>query len=248
MSDDTKVVILAAGKGTRMRSELPKVLHPLRGQPMLQHAVEAARGMDPEQIVLVVGYRHQLVRDAFGEGFAYALQEPQLGTGHAVQVAASLLQGFEGDVVVTYGDMPLLRGETLAAVRATRRGASAAACALTAELEDPFAYGRVVRDAGGEFARIVEDKDCTPDQREIKEVNLGVYAFAAGPLLRALGELRAANAQGEYYLTDVPELLVGQGERVVTHRLDDLEEAVGVNDLEALTRVEAALARRAKGV
>jgi UDP-N-acetylglucosamine diphosphorylase/glucosamine-1-phosphate N-acetyltransferase len=246
VNEELSVIILAAGKGTRMKSELPKVLHPLCGRPMLSYALDAARALEPEQIIVVVGFRHELVREAFGDELTYALQEPQLGTGHAVQVAAPLLAGFTGDVLVTYGDMPLLRGETLERVRAARREAGAAGAALTAVLDDPPAYGRVVRDAASDFVRIVEDRDCTPAERAIREVNLGVYAFAGAPLARALGDLRADNAQGEYYLTDVPALLVARGERVVTHQLTDLDEAAGVNDVEALHHVEGVLARASR--
>ncbi len=245
MSEPTRVVILAAGKGTRMKSELPKVMHLAADRPLLAHAVDAARELAPEQIVVVIGHGAAQVRATMGDGLSYALQEPQLGTGHALQVAMPVLDGADGDLLVTYGDMPLLSAATLARMRDTRRQSGAAAAVLTAIMDPPPAYGRIVRDPEGRFLRIVEDKDCTAEQRAITEVNIAVYGFAATPLAHALSRLRNDNAQGEYYLTDVLELLREDGHGVVTVTCDDAQEVMGVNDLPGLAEVDAIL--RARG-
>ena len=244
MTSSTRVIILAAGKGTRMKSELPKVLHPLAGRPLIDYAIAGTRELDPERIVLVVGHGAEQVRAHCGSDVSSVLQEPQLGTGHAVQQALPHIAGFDGDVVITYGDMPLLAGATLARLRDARRAAGCACTLLTAQRVPPPAFGRIVRDAGGRFACIVEDRDCTAEQRRITEVNLGVYCCLAAPLVKALGQLRNHNAQGEYYLTDVTELMVAAGERVETVVLDDLEQTLGVNSVDDLAQAEHVLARR----
>lgn len=244
MTTATRVIILAAGKGTRMKSELPKVLHRLADRPLIEYAIAGARELDPERIVLVVGHGAELVRAACGSGVEYVLQQPQLGTGHAVQQALPHIADFDGDVVITYGDMPLLAGATLVRLRTARQADACACTVLTARRDPPPAFGRVVRDAGGRFACIVEDRDCTAEQRKIVEVNIGVYCCRAAPLVAALGQLRNHNAQGEYYLTDVTELMVAAGERVETVVLDDLEQTLGVNSVDDLAQVERVLARR----
>ncbi|MBN2358444.1 MAG: NTP transferase domain-containing protein [Deltaproteobacteria bacterium] len=244
MTPSTRVIVLAAGKGTRMKSELPKVLSPLAGRPLIEYAVASARQLDPERIVLVVGHGAEQVRAACGAGVEYVMQEPQLGTGHAVQQALPHVAGFDGDVVITYGDMPLLAGATLERLRAARRAAGCACTVLTAHRDPPPAFGRVVRDASGRFVRIVEDRDCSAEQRRITEVNIGVYCCQAPALVAALGRLRNDNAQGEYYLTDVLELMVAAGERVETVVVDDIEQTLGVNSAAELAQVESALSRR----
>jgi len=241
------VVVLAAGKGTRMKSERPKVLHELCGRSMLGWVLEAVLGLEPERIVLVVGHGAAEVERAARAELAavgreallhVVLQQPQLGTGHALQVAAPAL-GDAPRVVVTYGDMPLLRAESLAALVAAQveHGPEATAL-LTALVDDPFGYGRVVRDDEGEFERIVEQKDATSEERLIDEVNLGVYCFARGPLgdttrgdLAALGN---DNSQKEFYITDLAGIARGAGRPVVPVVLDDVEEAAGVNSLAQL--------------
>jgi bifunctional UDP-N-acetylglucosamine pyrophosphorylase/glucosamine-1-phosphate N-acetyltransferase len=244
VTTSTRVIVLAAGKGTRMKSELPKVLHPLAGRPLIDYAIASAAEIRPERVVLVVGHGAEQVRAHCGSGVEYVLQQPQLGTGHAVQQALPYFFGFDGDVVITYGDMPLLAGATLARLCAVRSAAGCACTVLTARRDPPPAFGRIVRDASGRFARIVEDRDCTAEQKQISEVNIGVYCYRAAPLVTALGKLRNHNAQGEYYLTDVLELMVAAGESVETVVLDDLEQTLGVNSIDDLAQVEIVLARR----
>lgn len=243
----TTVVVLAAGKGTRMKSERPKVLHELCGRSMLGWVLEAVLGLQPERIVLVVGHGAAEVERAARaelaavghEGLLHVvLQEPQLGTGHALQVAAEAL-GSAPRVVVTYGDMPLLRTESLSALVAAQveRGPESTAL-LTALVDDPFGYGRIVRDEAGEFLRIVEQKDATSEERLIDEVNLGVYCFARGPLgdmqQGDLAALQSENSQREYYITDLAGIAREAGRPVAPVVLDDVDEAAGVNSLAQL--------------
>ncbi len=228
---ETMAVVLAAGKGTRMRSELPKVLHTVSGRPMIHHSIDRARAAGVGDIVVVVGYRSELVvEEVGGPGIRFVLQEEQLGTGHAVAQARPHLEGFEGDVVVLYGDMPLLSSEIIQALIARREEAGAAGVALTIELENPPDFGRIIRDAEGRILRVVEVKDANPEELAVREVNVGAYCFQAPALLEALGQLSDDNAQGEYYLTDVVGILVASGQVVDTVRTHRLEETLGVND------------------
>jgi bifunctional UDP-N-acetylglucosamine pyrophosphorylase/glucosamine-1-phosphate N-acetyltransferase len=229
----TKAVILAAGQGTRMASDLPKVLHPVNGKPMIIHCIEATMAAGFDDVILVVGVGRDEVIDAVEdayEGVEFAFQDEQLGTGHAVMQAKSFLDGFDGNVVVVYGDMPLLRADTIRSIVDHRDATSAAAVVLTIELENPPDFGRVVRDADGRVVGIVEARDATPEQLAVREVNVGAYCFDAASLLRALERLGADNAQGEYYLTDVIGLLAADGQVVETVVTENLEEALGIND------------------
>ncbi|MEM9382175.1 MAG: NTP transferase domain-containing protein [Planctomycetota bacterium] len=247
MTSGTTVVLLAAGKGTRMKSERPKVLHELCGRPMLGWALEAAAALDPDRVVVVVGHGAEEVEAAARAEMArtsapdtdlrFQVQEPQLGTGHALQVAAPAIGACER-VVVTYGDMPLLTGESLEALveaqRAAAAGADGAVSILTAIVGDPFGYGRVVRGEDGAFERIVEQKDASPEERTIDEINLGVYCFARATLDGDLARLTNENAQGEYYITDLVGMAAADGRPVDPIVLDDPAEAQGVNDLSQL--------------
>ena len=203
-SRKTHVVILAAGKGTRMRSERPKVLHEVHGRPMLSRVLDTARTLSPGSIVVVLGYKADFVRSAYTGDSAvrFVVQEPQLGTGHALMQALPVLAGATGDLLLLYGDVPLLTAETLTSLLARHREDAAAATVLTAMVPQPFGYGRVVREGGG-IARIVEERDASADERAINEINAGIYALALEPLADAVAALSPANAQGEYYLTDL---------------------------------------------
>ena len=236
-------LILAAGKGTRMHSDKPKVLQTVLGEPMLASVVAALRPVFEGNIFMVVGHRAEMVLTQFTDG-RFVLQEQQLGTGHAVQCAAAELEGFEGAVLVCCGDMPLVRGETYAALAEEHFKEGNACTLLSGTSESPLPYGRVLRDENGGFAAIIEEKDCTPEQREIRELNSGVYMFNAQSLLSALGELRADNAQKEYYLTDVPAIMRERGEKVGVFARDMNEELIGVNTAEQLEQVERLLSER----
>jgi bifunctional UDP-N-acetylglucosamine pyrophosphorylase/glucosamine-1-phosphate N-acetyltransferase len=233
----TKAVILAAGQGKRMGSDLPKVLHPVDDKPMVIHCIEATMAAGIDDVILVVGVGRDEVIDAVEdayEGVEFAFQDEQLGTGHAVLQARAFLDGWDGNVVVLCGDMPMLTAESIAAVVERRDATSAAAVVLTIELENPPAFGRIVRDGDGRVTGIVEARDATPEQLAVREVNVGAYCFDAPALLRALERLGSANAAGEYYLTDVIGILASDGNMVETVVTDRLEEALGVNDPEHL--------------
>jgi bifunctional UDP-N-acetylglucosamine pyrophosphorylase / glucosamine-1-phosphate N-acetyltransferase len=241
------VVVLAAGKGTRMRSGLPKVLHRAAGLPLLEHVLRAAATLEPASVVLVLGHEADMVREAVGKrpGLGFASQQPQLGTGHALLQAEEALASAGGTVVLLSGDVPLLRPATLRALVERHRASGAAATVLTATVPAPEGYGRIVRDSAGRIARIVEHKDATPDERGIREINSGVYAFDLAPLFDALRAIGSANAQGEYYLPDLVTIYRSRGMVVETLALDDPTEILGVNSRKELAHV-AAILRTAK--
>ena len=247
MTQAGTVVILAAGQGTRMKSALPKVLHELCGKPMLGWVIDQALTLEPAKIVVVVGHGAEAVRAAVEDGpaagrLAFVVQEPQNGTGHALQCAASEIDPAAGPVVVLYGDMPVLGPWSLAALMEAQQEAGAEAMAmLTAWPDDPSGLGRIVRTDDGAFQAIVEHKDASAEERAIGEVNLGVYAFPAAALLACLPRLDNANSQGEYYLTDVPGMFVAEGRPVAVVELEDPEEALGVNTLMQLAEARWAL-------
>ncbi|MBM7332165.1 MAG: bifunctional UDP-N-acetylglucosamine diphosphorylase/glucosamine-1-phosphate N-acetyltransferase GlmU [Alcanivorax sp.] len=229
------VVILAAGKGTRMKSALPKVLHPIAGRPMVQHVVDAAAALSPANTVLVYGHGGERVREAVsGERLRWAEQAEQLGTGHAVAQALPHLN--EDVVLVLYGDVPLIRPETLRDFVARVNDRSLAL--MTLELEDPAGYGRIVRDAQGQVTRIVEQKDASDDEKRIREINTGILACSRRFLNDSLPRLSNRNAQGEYYLTDLIAMAVDAGMEVVTEQPRHAWEVDGVNDRVQLARLE----------
>jgi len=243
------VVILAAGAGTRFLSPLPKVCQPLCGRTMLGWVLDQARTLEPERVVVVVGHGAEAVRTAaaadeagkaLGARLVFVEQKERKGTGHAVLQALPELAA--GDpVIVLYGDMPLLTAASLAALVAAAGGARAAM--LTAELEKPRGFGRILR-RDGRFLRVVEEKDASPEEKRIREVNLGVYAFRRADLEAYLPKLTCQNAQGEYYLTDVPALVLAAGGEVATLVLDDGLEGIGVNTIEHLSEARSELQRR----
>ena len=234
------VVILAAGKGTRMRSERSKVLHRLAGRPLVDYVMGAAARVDPATVTVVVGHQADSVRDALKGRCGFVTQEPQIGTGHALLQAEAALEGATGDLLLLSGDVPLLSGETLSRLVERHRGTSAAATVLTARMADPHGYGRIVRD-GGAIARIVEHRDASEAERAIDEINSGIYVFDLAPLFDALRQIGSSNAQGEYYLPDLVALYRGRGLTVETMTLPNADEIRGVNsrsELAALSRDE----------
>lgn len=236
-------LVLAAGKGKRMKSQLPKVLHPVAGRPMIDYVLEAVAEARPEQSVVVVGHGGEEVAGAVSPKCQVVYQKEQLGTGHAVMMAREFLAPADM-VLVVCGDTPLLKGETLSSLLRQHRGSGSAATLLTARIDDPRGYGRVLRDSQGRVIRIVEEKDATEEERKIKEINTGVYCFSGPELSRALDELSPANAQGEFYLTDVVEILSrGKGE-ITSMMLDKVEEIMGVNDRLQLSQVESIIRQR----
>ena len=238
--DGLTIVILAAGEGKRMRSRQPKVLHRLCGRPLIGYALRTARVL-ADRIVLVVGPDADGVRAAAGEGVRVVEQRERLGTGHAVLQAREACGA--GTILVLPGDSPLLSSETLTALVAQHRAAGAAATVLTAVVDRPQGYGRILRQ-GGRVTRIVEERDATDDQKKITEINTSVYGFDARRLWKALGELRPDNDQGEYYLTDVIGILARAGGRIEALAAPDPAEALGINDRKQLAAVAAIQRRR----
>ncbi|RME04129.1 MAG: UDP-N-acetylglucosamine diphosphorylase/glucosamine-1-phosphate N-acetyltransferase [Deltaproteobacteria bacterium] len=236
--EDLAVVILAAGKGTRMKSRANKVLHPIMGRPMITYPVAVAKRLGG-RVIVVVGHEAETVRAALPPGTETVLQSPQRGTGHAVACAAEALAGHRGYTLLLYGDVPLLRDGTLSALLEATRTQEAAIGLISIDLPDPQGYGRIVRDGSGRPLRIVEERDATAEERAITEINTGIYAFHTPFLLSALSRLRPENAQGEYYLTDLVEIAARGGERVVTLTVEDREEVLGIND-----RLDLAAANR----
>ncbi len=227
---DLHVVILAAGKGTRMKSVRPKVLHHVAGRPMIDYVLRAAASLNPATTTVIVGHMKESLRQGLAAypGLSFATQEPQLGTGHALLQAAPVLEGKTGVVLLLSGDVPLLKRHTLARLLEAHEQSAAAATVLTAIVEQPYGYGRIVR-LRGQISRIVEERDASPAQRKLKEINSGIFAFSLGPLFGALRGLARGNAQGEYYLTDLVSMFQRQKLGVDTVPLDDPNEIRGIN-------------------
>ena len=237
-------VVLAAGKGTRMKSDLPKVLHEIAGQALLEHVLGTVAAVGIDHTVVVVGHKAELVRERCARpGIDFALQDPQLGTGHAVQVAVPALRE-GGYTVVLAGDVPLLRAETLQRLIDGTLAADAAAVVLTCVVPDAGAYGRIVKNGAGEVQKIVEAKDADAAELAIGEYNTGVFCFRTDRMVEALGSLTTDNKQGEYYLTDTVAYLVGRGEKVAAVATDDPDEVVGINTVDELGAAADILARR----
>ena len=241
-------VLLAAGKGTRLKSSRAKVLHLAQGVPLLEHVLRAVSAAGAERLTVVVGHEAEAVEAAFSGRAEFVRQEPPRGTGHAVLVARERFAARPDEtLLVVNGDLPLLRAATLGRLLEQQRASRAAATLLSVELDEPGAYGRVLRDASGNVRAIVEAKDASPAERATREINVGAYAFAVAPLLRALDRLAPQNAQAELYLTDVIGLLVGEGQSVGALRAGEPSEALGVNTLEELAEASRLLnARRAR--
>lgn len=237
-------VILAAGKGTRMKSDLYKVLHPVCGKPMVQHIVDQLSECSVEKTIAVVGHGAEMVKEQLGENIEYALQKEQLGTGHAVLQAEESLQGQEGKTVVLCGDTPLLTKETIEALIDEHDKKGAKATVLTASADDPTGYGRIIRNGDGSVEKIVEHKDASEEERLVREINTGTYCFDNRTLFEALKYVNNDNVQGEYYLPDVIEILQKQGEVIAAYMTEDFNESMGINDRVALSRAEKAMRAR----
>ncbi len=237
------VVILAAGQGTRLKSTLPKVLHHVCGQPLVQYAVETGRQLADGAPALVVGHGGEAVRAALGDQCEYITQAEQLGTGHAVLQAADLLRERGGQVLVYYADMPLLTADTLRQLAERQRGNTGPLTMLTVIADDPRGFGRILRGADGSVTAIVEEAQATPEQKAIRELNVGAYCFEADFLWTELARL-PVSPKGEYYLTDLIGLAASRGERVEAVVLDDADETIGVNTRVHLAEAEAAMRRR----
>ena len=243
MSENLDVIILAAGLGTRMKSATIKILHRAAGRPIIDYVLDVAGELSTRPPIMVVGHQRETVQQAVGDRARYAVQEQQKGTGHAVLQAATLAHA-AGPILILSGDVPLTRPETLRRLLAEHERSQNALTLLTMNLSQPASYGRIVRDAHGEVERIVESKDATDDEKQINEVNAGIYVFNGEHLFRNLRSLSTNNAQGEYYLTDLLGMLRRAGERVGAVVADDPIEALGVNSRADLASVEGEIQRR----
>lgn len=237
-------VVLAAGKGKRMKSKLYKVLHPVCGKPMVGHVTDVLNQLGTSRTVVIVGHGAEAVKSYLGDGIEYALQEQQLGTGHAVLQAKELLANLDGVTLVVAGDTPLLTEETLGKMKELHIAQGAAATILTAKLDNPHGYGRIIRDANGQVQKIVEQKDCTPEEAAVNEINTSTYCFDNRKLFEALTQVKNDNAQQEYYLTDVISIFRKVGEIVEAYCTPDMSESIGVNDRLALSEAERLMKER----
>ena len=245
-----RAIVPAAGKGSRLKSEesdLPKVMRRACGKPLLETVLEQLDFINGNDIYIVVGYRKEKITEYFGDAYRYVEQTEQLGTGHAVMMCEPWFRDYDGTVLVTFGDMPLFRRGVMRAMCAHHEARGAACTMMTAENPDLKMWARVVRDENGRFVRIVEGKDCTPEEAGIRELFSGVLAFDSRALFGLLPELGRNNAQGEYYLTEIPELMVQRNMKVETYMTDDGDDLRGVNTAEDLAVCEAVMRRRGMG-
>ena len=237
-------IILAAGKGTRMKSDLPKVLHKVAGISMLEHVFRSVNAINPEKTVTVIGHKAELVEQVLAGQTEFVRQTEQLGTGHAVMMAEPVLENLNGQTLVIAGDTPLITGESLKNLIDFHINHKNVATILTAEADNPFGYGRIVRNQHGEVLKIVEQKDASDFEQQIKEINTGTYVFDNARLFEALKNINTNNAQGEYYITDVIGIFRENGEKVGAYTLKDFDESLGVNDRVALATAEGVMRRR----
>lgn len=250
MNTKTYAIILAAGKGSRMKSELPKVLHPIGQMPMVEHLVRKLERMNIDEIIVVVGHKGHLIKDYLGSRVSYAEQTEQLGTAHAVRQAESYLKDKSGVTLVLTGDTPLIEQTTIRELLKVQQESQSAGVVLTTMQKDPTGYGRIVRDKQtGDVIGIVEEKDATPEQKQIQEINAGIFCFDNESLFRALPHIRNNNAQQEYYLTDIIDTMntagiTGEHKGFESVVLEDPVEVMGINSREQLTEAERAFNER----
>lgn len=244
MTNDIHVIIMAAGAGTRMKSKLPKMLHRVCGRPVIDYILDGANAVSESPPILVVGHGEEELREHIGDEAIYARQDEPLGTGHAVMMAAPYIEGKSGYVVVLAGDTPLIRAESLEAMIEYTIEGDYSAVALSTIVEDSTGYGRIVRAADGDFAKIVEHRDATDAERAIKEINASMYCFRIDSLIESLKGLANDNAQREYYLTDTLSIIKDKGEKVGVYCLDDYTEILGINTREQLNDAERFMRRR----
>lgn len=240
----TYAVILAAGKGTRMKSKQYKVLHPVCGKPMIQHVVDAVEQLNLQKIILVVGHGAENVKEQLGDGYSYVLQKEQLGTGHAVEMTKDELKDKQGLTLLVCGDAPLITKEVLEELIEVHRQSQASVTILSTLLDDPTGYGRIIRNERNEVMKIVEHKDANEEEKRVREINAGIYCFDNQHLMWALARLNNNNTQGEYYITDCVEILKEKGEKVTACLTTDSDVALGVNNRVQLAEVEQKMQRR----
>ena len=241
-----KAVVLAAGKGTRLKAEdtdLPKVMRKANNKPILEYVLNAINFIEKKDIIIVVGYKKEEVINNFN-GYTFAEQTVQLGTGHAVMAAQAELENWGGSVLICCGDMPVVKAETYSQLVRLHIQQNNDCTILSSQASDSLPYGRIIRDPSGNFMEIIEDRDCTPEQKKITELNSGVYVFRSEMLIEALKNLKNDNNQGEYYLTDVPQIMKNKGAKIGICKRDLGVEIIGVNNIEQLRQVEKILGER----
>ena len=239
MNSSLATIILAAGKGTRMNSDTPKVLHEIGGHPMILHVVNTAESLDADKIIAVLGYKYKMVQNALkNKSIYYTLQKKQLGTAHAVLQCQSLLKNFDGNILVLYGDAPIIQKLTLSKLIDTHEKTKAWCTILTTNLPDPAGYGRIIRNQNQSLIKIVEEKDATDKERAVTEVNSGFYVFDSQILFRLLPLVKNNNLQNEYYLPDVINLIIEEKGKVAIDKIKNYIEIQGVNNLEQLAEVD----------
>ena len=239
-----KAIILAAGEGSRMKSKKAKVLHEVLGKPMILRVLQTAQQAGLTEIAVITGHQAQQVEEALaGQDVVFFRQDQQLGTGHAVMQAEAFLEK-DADILILYGDTPLMESRTIQRLLDQQEASGAAVTVVSAQVDDPTGYGRIVRDEAGKFARIVEHKDATAQQRQIQEINTGIYCFDGGALQQALGRIQNDNAQGEYYLPDALALILADGREVNVLQAEDAGEFLGINTRSQLADAQRALQRR----
>lgn len=237
-------IILAAGMGTRMKSDMPKVIHKVCGKELVKWVIDASRKAGADTVVTVIGHKAETVKPVIGESAEMVIQAEQLGTGHAVMQAAGYIKSAPGSVVVLNGDTPLIKAETIKKAIAYHEAQGNSATVITAEFEDATGYGRIVRGEDGSVERIVEQKDASEEEKKIREINSGMYVFNGADLDEALGKLTPNNAQGEYYLTDTLEILRGEGKKIGGYTIEDNDEIRGINNRVQLSEAETIMQRR----
>ncbi len=241
--ESLKAVILAAGKGTRMESDLPKVIHTIDEKPMVEYVIQSVKEAGIQNICLIVGYKAEQVKAAVTSKVTYVYQEEQLGTGHAVKCAKDFI-GDQGEVLVLCGDTPLITGKTLKSAMDFHKESNNQMTVISAIIDDPAGYGRIIRDQDGNFVKNVEHKDATEEERKSREVNSGMYIFHASDLQNALTKINNNNAQGEYYLPDALEIIKKEGGKVDAYILEDSDEMAGVNTKAQLKSAADIMAKR----
>jgi UDP-N-acetylglucosamine diphosphorylase/glucosamine-1-phosphate N-acetyltransferase len=236
---------MAAGKGTRMKSDLAKVLHKVHNRAMIHYVIDQAKSIGSKRIITIIGHQKEKVREELkNSGVEFSEQNEQLGTGHAVMQTEPLLMNFSGDVLVLSGDVPLLTSGTLLKLIGLHYNTCATASLLTAELENPFGYGRIIRNKDGFVERIIEEKDASDEEKRIKEINVGLYVFKSPDLFYALKEIKPDNKQGEYYLPDVIKIFHRDNKKIAAFLTKDFDETRGINTIEQLKEAEIILKRR----
>ena len=240
-------IIMAAGKGTRMKSDLPKVLHKINSRPMIHYVIDLAEKINSEKTVLIIGHKKELVKkECSSRNVAFVVQEPQLGTGHAVQMTKDHFRDYAGDVLILSGDVPLLSEKTIRKLIDEHFSGNAKATLLTAKLDDPSGYGRVIRDSSGFVKEIIDNKDANAEQKKINEINVGIYIFSAPSLFPALERIKNDNTQGEYYLPDVISIFINESKEIRAVISDSFDETRGINTIEQLKEAETILNSKSK--